>query len=360
MYMDMGMFRIYPNIYALLVAPTGRCRKSTAINIGMKILRRAQLDEIKIVGPKITPEALVKTARRETAILDKENDVIKPSFPDSVNLIFVPELAVMLDKRDYNAGMVPLLTDLFDCPDDWSDSTIGRGEQKLRKVFISTLFASTQRWLRTLLPRSAFAGGFMGRLFICVMDGTERCFPTPIPPDQTLMGSAILQLQRVGQGRGEFIWTKDTQRWFSDWYMTNKKELESSFDERISSYLERKQITLIKFAMILAVNDGRSELKVDDFRAALSIIEMFEEDTFRLFSQIEGGDNPDQEIIDEFMAFMNNNKMVASHTEIMKFMVSHGVLKTRAMEIISLLMEAKMLVGKTDGKSRVYKLVKGG
>ena len=159
--MNMGMFQIYPNIYAALIAPTGRCRKSTALQIGVKILRDAGLDNVKTIGPQITPEALVKSARRERAEYDEKENKVVPVYPDSVNLIYVPELAVFLDKRDYNAGMVPLLTDLFDCPDDWASTTIGRGEQKLKNVFISTLFASTPNWLRQLLPRSAFAGGFM-------------------------------------------------------------------------------------------------------------------------------------------------------------------------------------------------------
>jgi len=39
-YFNRGYYNLFPNIQLLLVAPTGRCRKSTATNIGVKILQQ--------------------------------------------------------------------------------------------------------------------------------------------------------------------------------------------------------------------------------------------------------------------------------------------------------------------------------
>jgi len=359
-YMNMGMFEIYPNIYSLIVAPTGKCRKSTAIQIGMKILRQAELENIKTIGPQITPEALIKVAKRERPTYDAAQGKVVPVHPDSVNLIYVPELAVFLDKRDYNAGMVPLLTDLFDCPDEWSSTTIGRGEQRLRNVFVSTLFASTQSWLRNLLPKSAFAGGFMGRLFISVADNTERCFPTPLPINQGLLAECIMGLQKINQLKGEYIWTNKTQTWFSAWYMTNKKRLDDSTDERECAYLERKQVQLIKVAMILAANDGRVDLKQEDFERALAIIDMYEHEAFLFFMRLSNSDSPDQEIFDSLLEFMGTKKNIATHREIMSFMAQRGVIKSKAADILSILIDGNLFQGRTHGTRKIYRYVPRG
>lgn len=357
-YMNMGMFKIYPNIYAVLVAPTGRCRKSTAIKIAMDILRKAEIANIKIIGPKITPEALLNVAYREVPeiVATEEGRRIVPSYPDSVNLIYVPELAVMLDKRDYNAGLVPMLTDLFDCPDEWKENTIGRGEVTLRNIFVSTMFASTQRWLKQLLPRSAFAGGFMGRLFVSVMENSERCFPTPTVPNASLVADTILKLQRIAELRCEYIWTRSTEKWFAEWYMQNKEALERSFDEREASYLERKQITLIKTAIILAANELRTELTVEDFKMGLSIINMYEKPTMKLFREIEGNDSVDADILTELLGFFRHKRGIATHKEVMKFMQHKGILRAKATEALLTLAESGAIEIRTDGVLKIYKL----
>ena len=55
-YFDMGHFKLYPNLYAVLVGPPGRCKKSTAMRVGRGML--AELPGIKFTTDSITREKL--------------------------------------------------------------------------------------------------------------------------------------------------------------------------------------------------------------------------------------------------------------------------------------------------------------
>src|SRR5262245_54935878 len=101
-FFDMGAYQIFPNLCVVIVAPSGRCKKTSACNVSVGLFRNIGGN---VLQDKVTPEALI------SAFQDKSS---------ATGLIYAPELAVFLGKQKYNEGMVPLLTALFDCPKEWS------------------------------------------------------------------------------------------------------------------------------------------------------------------------------------------------------------------------------------------------
>src|SRR3990172_632309 len=63
-YFDKDFYKVFPNTFIVLVAPAGRCRKSTCIDIGVWFLRR--IDTVHVISEKITPEALAQALGRLT------------------------------------------------------------------------------------------------------------------------------------------------------------------------------------------------------------------------------------------------------------------------------------------------------
>src|SRR3989337_970443 len=49
-----GYYKVYPNHQIILVAPTGKCRKTSALNLGLGLLR--SVEGLNIIADKITPE----------------------------------------------------------------------------------------------------------------------------------------------------------------------------------------------------------------------------------------------------------------------------------------------------------------
>jgi len=278
-----GSYFVFPNLCCVLVAPSGRCRKTSACNIGVSLYRSIGGT---ILADKTTPEALVEAFRDATS---------------AVGLLYAPELAVFLGKQKYQEGMVPLLTSLFDCPTEWSSKTIGRGDAQLHNVALSLLAASTMDWIQTGIPRDAFGGGFMSRLLFVIQNDTPRSFPLPPPMDETLRAQLLTLLREAQDYRGEFTMNPAGRIWYEDWY---NERADNRVDERhFAGYYERKPDQLIRVAMLLAAASGHDQtLTPELLQHGLNILDHLElslpaafdsmaqnavgEDTSRLLKQL--------------------------------------------------------------------------
>jgi hypothetical protein len=263
-----GYYRVYPNHQIILVAPTGKCRKTSALNLGIRLLQG--LDGINIVADKITPEALA-TALSATPV--QQGKILAQRAAEGV--IYAPELAVFLGKQKYNEGLITLLTALFDNPDKWQTSTKSGGNVELNEVCLTFMGASTPDWLITAIPQDAFGGGFMSRLLFIVQEDTPRCFAIPKiveTPDKLIKElSAIRALKEIGELS---FANQDTLDWYKVWYASAKGNIPE--DEKMAGYHERKPDHLLRMTMLIAMSQGRRTVTRADLLAGLKILEYME------------------------------------------------------------------------------------
>ena len=233
-----GSGDIFPNINAVLVAPPGKCKKTTAANIAVNLFRRIGGN---VLADRVTPEALIESFKTTTT---------------ATGLIYAPEWAVFLGRQQYMEGLVPMLTALFDCPQSWSSSTIMRSTTQLQNVAISHLACSTIDWMQTSVTRDAFNGGFMSRLLFIVQQDTPRRFPFPPPLNQALAKRLVDHLLQVQQTVGQVTFDPAARVWYETWYMSRTA---NALERQFAGYLERKPDRMIQMAMILnAAEDPRS------------------------------------------------------------------------------------------------------
>lgn len=278
-FFDMGAYKIYPNLCTVIVAPSGRCRKTSACNLGISLVRR--VEAAHILADKLTPEALI------TSFEGKES---------AVGLIYAPELAVFLGKQKYQEGMVPLLTALFDCPDSWSSETIMRGQAKLENVAISFLACTTMDWLQTAIPKDAFGGGFMSRLLFVVQESTPRCFPRPPAPPPELRKTLCEALIKIQHLDGPWTMSEAAGNWFDSWYINlSDKKLD---DKQFAGYMERKPSHMIRLAMILgAAEDTFPTLHTSHLERAekiLNWLELYLPSAFGQLQQSQTGEDQER------------------------------------------------------------------
>jgi len=266
-YFDKGFYRVYPNMATVLIAPTGRCRKTSATNIALSLARAV---EVNVLSERITPEALV------TGLGGRDT---------STGLVYAPELAVFLGRSKYLEGMVPLLTSLFDCPDTWKSTTIGRGASKLDQVALSLLGASTLEWFIEALPREAFSGGFMARLLFVVQEDTDREFAIPEKGLGHLWERLREQLEVIRGLRGEVVMHPDARKWYLSWYSKHHKS--PIVDEKFAGYHERKPDHLLRIAYLLRVAETKTlTLHQSDLEHALHILDWMEASLPRVFAGV--------------------------------------------------------------------------
>src|SRR5262245_25482454 len=207
---------------------------------------------VDVVSEKTTPESLIDALNSEPPIVDGKLLVQR----DSQAVLVAKELAVLLGKQKYNEGMIAILTDLFDSPDEWTYKTRGKGEVKLKNVTLTMLGASTPDWLITAIPQDAFGGGFMSCLLFVVQESTERCYPIPVPPPGH--DALVEELQRLKAQQGQIELSAQALSWYSLWYAASRKGIPE--DEKMAGYLERKPDHLLRLAMILALSEGVGDL----------------------------------------------------------------------------------------------------
>jgi hypothetical protein len=327
-----GYYKIWPCLQVLLVGPTGRVRKTSAINLGLKLL--GGLTDINVVRDKTTPEELIDSLQLPGTVVGQNIQI-----PDACGVLAAPELAVLLGKQRYNEGMISLLTSLFDCPDEWSSRTKVNGKIELKNVTITMLGASTPDWLITAIPQDAFGGGFMSRLLFVVQSSTERCYPIPEPPPNY---DALLEALREIRvlSIGEFKLSEEAMEWYSQWYATTRRDVPE--DEKMAGYHERKPDHMIRLAMIIAAAERRDEIDQPDILQASRLLAYIEaemlytfkwlgmkpigQDQERIIRTLKafGGEMEHADILRKLIYFMNAIQFKNS----METLTQSGIVKT--------------------------------
>src|SRR5262245_920050 len=264
-----GYYKVFPNHQIILVAPTGKCRKTSALNLGLGLLR--EVEGTNIIADKITPEAFAS----ELGYLDTP-DPSKGILAQRAaeGIIYAPELAVFLGKQKYNEGLITLLTALFDNPDKWEVSTKGQGKVQLKDVCLTFLGASTPDWLQSAIPQDAFGGGFMSRLLFVVQEDTPRCYPIPEVKDKPQHLIDWLKALRKMQV-GEVAFKTDMDKlWYNMWYTAGKRNVPE--DEKMAGYHERKPDHRLRLAMILAISQERQKIVEADMITANKLLQYLE------------------------------------------------------------------------------------
>ncbi len=240
---DQKFYKIFPAVQTFLVGPSGKTRKSTAANIGMALAEES--GRVHRLPDQATPEALLK----ELGELSREGSASA--------LLYSSELSTFLNKKEYNQDLVQVLTDLFDCRDIVRRRTIGGGNLEIRNIAVSAILCSNETWLASSVHESAFGGGFLGRTLVWHQLGTNRYFPFPELPDESiykqLVGELGLTRYYGASGDGEVTVSASGEKWYKDKYLFVKKHWPD--DERLVPFWERYPDHLLRLAMVLQVSE---------------------------------------------------------------------------------------------------------
>jgi len=279
-----GLPPLFPNPWVILVAPPGRGHKTTTINIVRNlIMKLPPHHQPKFVSAKITPEALVKALARveEKATWTEDGRlVIRPEMSNATGFIVATELAVFLGKQTYNIGMVALLTELYDCHDEWKCETLSRGVEMLRNVCLSILAASTPAWLNGMLPQDAFTGGFMSRFILVSMpeNWVKRVAPFDISPlPEHELNELVDELLYFAKVSGEAELTEDAKQWYREWLVKHSMKMREAVGDQYLAVLERKEQHLLRIALLFALSQHRLNITRQDLECALGCLDSLEE-----------------------------------------------------------------------------------
>lgn len=250
---------IYAPFPVLLVGPSGVVRKTSAAKLATKLARSVG---ISVLANKATPEAIA--------------DLLQTTKKGGNTLIYAPELAVMFGKQKYNDGLIAMLTDLFDCPDLWENTTITGGMRRLENVSLGAILCTTVRWMKTSIPTEAFAGGMMSRLLIVSKESTIRCFPDPPELDESIWWEMQGMLRAYQEQEGTVEFSPPAKKWYTAWYQEEKHKAQQAGEDFIG-YHSRRPTHLLRLAMLWQLSHNESVLTQDSLEAALGLLRWIEE-----------------------------------------------------------------------------------
>lgn len=276
-YLQWGFERIYPNLFAVLVGPSGRVRKGIALGIAKSLL--SELNTVSVAPEASSREALILAMKRSVGnFKDPTTGAIK--FHCSITA-FSEELSVLIGQGDIK--LLANLTDWYDSKDDWSYETVGRGRDSLQGLCFNLMGATAPEWLQSMLPQEAVGGGFTSRVIFIVEERKGKTVPEHDITEEevALRGMLKRDLERMNQLCGGTKFSPAGRQAYISWYEEQDALLSKGQaaveDVRFAAYCERRATHLRKLMLILSASRGNSlELTEEDFTRAKKILEQAE------------------------------------------------------------------------------------
>jgi len=261
-----GMEKIYPNLFILVVAPPGWSRKGMPVGFAKRILEDIQL-----------PVGIDSPTKRHLTKKLASLSTTEHFFWDGLQRVQSPLALVSKELSSFLAvdgkSMIEGITDLYDSHDRWDYGTSGKGEDFVRNVCVSCLFATTPDWIARNLPEEAIGGGFTSR-FILVSGGEiYKEVSWPAIPDLGIYKCLKADLETIARITGELSWEPEAFEFYQEWYSTIRAWANTIGDERLFNNFSRVHIQAIKTAICLHVaeEDNLVLTKKDIEKAVLLI-----------------------------------------------------------------------------------------
>ncbi len=273
-----GSLDFYPNLYVVLVAPSGKARKGTAMTPGLKILRKVG---VKLAANATTREALIRDLRMSNL---SEIDLSTGSMDIHASLtIFSKELTVFLGYQ--NRELMTNLTDWFDCDDEWEYRTKTQGIDDIKGVWVNLIGATTPDLIASSLPQDAIGSGLTSRIIFVYEQRKGKMEVIP-SKDVKLEEDLIIDLGKIHMLDGDFRVTPKFVERYTEWRI--EQEDNPPFQEpRFDGYFERRPSHILKTSMILcASRTSAMTMEVGDLEKAIEIFKVTEKKMPLTFSGV--------------------------------------------------------------------------
>lgn len=317
-FIDMGIFKIYPNLYTVLVGEAAS-KKSTAISLSSKLLKQIE-KPLNLLSQKMTPEALIQGLSE--APLQQEDQILSER---AEGYALVSELSTLIDKNSFQNGMIALLTDLWDSPDTFEYRTRSRGKEICHNCCLNILGGSTIQWIKEAIPVVAIGGGFTSRVIFVYQPRSDKLVPFPevTKEQKTLEKNLVEELEHISHLSGAFHLTPEAKAFYKKDYLEFNQHNEMFDDKHLAGYAGRRHILMLKLSLIISASkrDTRKIIETD-LQIALKLLESVEVHLPRVLQAITSEQVGDT--CEEVLMFIQKKKILSKSDLMTKFMKKIG------------------------------------
>lgn len=265
-YLDKHYYKLYPNIYVLLVGRSG-LRKGPPINLARALVQT--VNNTKVFAGRVSIQGVISELAK--AVTKKEGG---PPLMDAAGFLVASEFASFIIQ---DPAALTILTDLYDghYNPEWSYMLRNSPTEKLKNPCLTFMGATNEAHLKDAIPDNAIGGGLIARTFIIYADKKSGINSlTDKPSDTVPLGDLTQHLTQISKVRGEFTWSLLGKELYNDWYQ--KFSDQESAQEDSTGTLERLHDHILKTAMLISLSRSADlRLEHDDIEEAIRACQDF-------------------------------------------------------------------------------------
>ena len=248
-WLTFGYQDIRPHLWAILIAPSSRFRKTTIINIAKKLI--TGIDPNLLFSDENTPEAFIEHLAQNPCGL----------FTFSEMSSFIKQFG-----KKYMAGFQETLTTLYDSPDYYTrkkkDSKGNLQNFEIRQPALNIFTGSTIDWLVQSCSEGDMASGFLPRFLICSCDQKDKktlIFPQNISEDEnTLIKSILTTINGSYKGKKEL--SPEAKDYYTQWATKFDGWMDQENNTNVDAFYTRLGIIAIKISIIIEATIWQRDL----------------------------------------------------------------------------------------------------
>jgi len=246
-YLDMRKsFRIYPNMFIVIVDVAGSGKSHAIENCGLDLLEHSDALEpnsdnrIYIYDQRISAAAMIKSMAK----LYKDTG-------EHCIAVFAEELGFFTNLSGENSNISHVLIKTYD-NHKLANETIARSFEGTPNAQFNIIGGTTPKALKKSVSKEFIDDGVVSRLtFIHSEDiGEAKPFPTPPENNDTRKTYLAYDLNDFKKLRGGFKWTQEANDYYEKWYVQTRANYSERNDKVLFKRLSGK---MLKIAMILSV-----------------------------------------------------------------------------------------------------------
>lgn len=328
-WINRGAYVVYPNQYVILVAKSGSCRKSVAMEIGLDLID--EVENTHILHERMTVEGLMDRLQR---VLVLPNGRV---VPDGSLLIHADELSNLFGKASYISDLLSFLTAAYTSKAKLDFLTRSRSLTSVRNPCIGLLAGTTPDSMSEIFPSLTLVSGLIGRILLIVGERGERVSKPKLK--KSLRSALIHDLIRISKIYGEMTVTKETEAAFDSWYNAFPKDVSAE----LSTFYERKHDHVWKMAIIMSISESDEMIITHDhFLSAIQAVELVESRMGEVLTYI--GATSQSSVADFVFSFIK-----AKHPE----PLSHSILLRKSYRRLQGLNEFKDIIDALVEQNRI-------
>lgn len=259
-WVDRYYYKLYPNIFVVLVSRRSGLRKGVPISLATRVL--TEVNNTRIIEGRNTIESIIQelsTQRTTESIVHSE----------AQGILLSGEWDTFLVENDHGLTILTALHNTHEHTNGWKYSIKSAPEQQLKAPCITLLAASNETLFNDMVQAKDIEGGFIARTFI-VYESKRRGRNSLMERPEGIVETKVLaqHLKDVAQVEGEFILPPRTRKLYDKWY-NRLCDVSDSYDDRTGT-LERTGDQVLKAAMLISLSKKLDKvIELEDLQEAI-------------------------------------------------------------------------------------------